>query len=894
MEIKSKITKYYLFVLVGFVLILLVSSMVIQIPSQKLNTKEYPEPPVLQLSQEMANELIEKEWIDQLGSKPIGNAAGDELLRVERILKRQSGKISDEVLIIKKGKLDKLKSKFEDKATDTKGLYFEIRKLKREILLGDPGIDFTGIVCIDNPYVNGSEQIHEIRSRTENTATPGGRLLLIEGAGPDAGVRKLAPNGQPAAFWRPDVSFDGKKVLFCMKEAQKPSYNIYETSLDGKEYRQVTNSEYNDLDPVYSPDGGIIFSTSRCNQYLRCGGSAFRMFILARSDKNGNNIYFISTNNEADYTPAFLPDGRILYTRWEYIDKSVLRIQSLWTVNPDGTNANTYYGNQSHWPDMLMNARPVPNSKKIIFNASCHHDIYAGPLGVIIQEEGMNYPDGLYNLTPPIEWAEVGKGPEDRLYNNEFIAPSCYMAFQTPFPINEDLILVSARKGINPNTNQDSGLPWFDLFLMDYDGNMELVYKGSYNILYAQPVRPRPVPSVIPSSVKWPGKMITADQKADWGVLYSADVYEGSGIPRGMVKALRILEVEAQTYGDGIRSTDSEMNLYRKKGAIPKNQGYHISGETAVSLVMDDATKRIWGTVPVEEDGSVNFKVPPVTGIYFQLLDEKGRALQTMRSITHVMPGETRGCLGCHQTKAITPPPKPSFATRRAPSEITPPVWGDETVNFPRFVQPTLDKYCISCHGSSEPKAGLNLTYRTEPGTLISWPYVSLVYGNNPSTFKEWTEKSIAGMIAPYYVYPNKDEKYPTTETVVPPMTALSYKSKLVDFATSGKHNGVKVTPEEEMRLVAWVDALCPYLGLEEIISQPDIDAESYFKQTPYKGLSYQALMHTAPYIHKAFMQDDFRTQADRIPKDSNGSPVPSLDVKDGKRTYRIPGSTQK
>ncbi len=358
------------------------------------------------------------------------------------------------------------------------------------------------------------------------------------------------------------------------------------------------------------------------------------------------------------------------------------------------------------------------------------------------------------------------------------------------------------------------------------------------------------------------------------------------------MKSLRILEAEAQTYGDGIRSTGRETDIYRKKGAIP-NQGYLTSGETAVSLVMDDATKRIWGTVPVEDDGSVNFKVPPVTGIYFQLLDEKGRALQTMRSITHVMPGETRGCVGCHQTKAITPPPKPSVSTRRAPSEITPPIWGDETVSFPRFVQPALNKYCISCHGGSEPKAGLNLTHRTEPGTKISWPYVSLVYGINPSTYKEWAEKSIAGTIVPYHTYPNKDVKYPTTETVVPPMTALSYKSKLVNFATSGKHHGIKVTPEEEMRLVAWVDALCPYLGMEEIISQPDLGAEAYFKQTPYKGLSYQALMRTAPYIHKAFMQDDFRTQADRIPKDSNGSPVPSLDVKDGKRTYRIPGRNQ-
>ncbi len=100
--------------------------MVIQIPSQKLSKKEYPEPPVIQLTQEIARELIEKEWLDQLGPKPVGDAAEKELFRVERILQRQSGKIPNKALIIKKKELQRLKSLYEDKATDTKGLYFEI------------------------------------------------------------------------------------------------------------------------------------------------------------------------------------------------------------------------------------------------------------------------------------------------------------------------------------------------------------------------------------------------------------------------------------------------------------------------------------------------------------------------------------------------------------------------------------------------------------------------------------------------------------------------------------------------------------------------------------------------------------------------------------------------
>jgi len=838
-------------------------------PSPLIGPESFPEPPTVALPAADAEKLIVQDWLAQRGTKPWAQACREELARIERILQRRN-----------------LAAPTKLAAGDDEQAYLELRRVKRELLLGDPAIDFSRIVCIDNPYVHGSEAIHEVRHRNEDTATMGGRLLVLDGLRPDAAVRKLAPQGAPAAFWRPDVSFDSRKILFCMKSADQPAYHLYEVGVDGSGWRQITDGDYNDLDPIYAPDGGIIFTTSRCNHYLRCGGSKFRMFILARCDYDGKNIYFISANNEVDYLPSFLPDGRLIYTRWEYVDKEVLRIQSLWTVNPDGTGLNVFWGNQSHWPDMLLNARAIPGTTKVIFNACGHHDAYAGPLGIIAPSEGMNYPDGLYNLTPHVPWAEVGNGPADKPYNPDFSAPTCYGAFHTPFPISKDLLLVSARIGKPLPTGRNPDLTYFQLYLMDYDGNMELLYKGAFNVLHAQPIRPRPLPRVIPSSVRWPGKMVRADQTPEPGVLFSADVYEGSGIPRGLAKSLRILEVESQTWCDGKRSTGAEAELYRSKGAFPK---YTLAGETPTSFVMDDTTKRILGTVPVEPDGSVHFKVPPVRSVYFQLLDEKGRCLQTMRSFTHVMPGEKRGCVGCHQTRGVTPDVKPALALSRPPSEITPPPWGDETVSFPRFVQPVLDKHCVRCHGGKEPKAGLDLTHRTEPGTLFSWPYVLLVFGMDPKTIADLPYTSIAGPIFPYHVYPNPEVKLPTADTVVPPMTAMSYRSRLIQKATSGKHHDVRVSPEEEARLVAWVDALCPYLGLEEILAQPDMDPQDYFAQSVYKGLSYSAKMRTAPFVHKAFCQDDFKTQSDRQPRDAAGNPLPSLEVKNGKRIYRIP-----
>ncbi len=838
-------------------------------PSPLIGPESFPEPPTIALTSSVADELLKHDWQAQRGAKSWEAACREELARIERILQRRNAAARTKLV-----------------AGNDEKSYLELRRVKRELMLSDPAIDFSRIVCIDNPYVHGSEAIHEVRHRNEDTATMGGRLLVLDGLRPDAVVRKLAPQGAPAAFWRPDVSFDGTKILFCMKSSDKPAYHLYEVGVDGSGWRQITDGDYNDLDPIYAPDGGIIFTTSRCNHYLRCGGSKFRMFILARCDYDGKNIYFISANNEVDYLPSFLPDGRLIYTRWEYVDKEVLRIQSLWTVNPDGTGLNAFWGNQSHWPDMLLNPRAIPGTSKVIFNATGHHDAYAGPLGIIVPSEGMNYPDGLYNLTPHVPWCEVGAGPADKPYNAEFCAPACFGAFHTPFPIGKDLLLVSARIGRPVRTDHDPDLSYFQLYLMDYDGNMELLYKGAFNIFHAQPVRSRPLPRVIPPNVRWPGKMIAANQKAEPGILFSADVYEGSGIPRGMAKSLRVLEVESQTWCDGKRSTAAEADRYRSKGAFPR---FTLAGETPTSFLMDDATKRILGTVPVEADGSVHFKVPPVQSLYFQLLDEKGRCLQTMRSFTHVMPGEKRGCVGCHQTRGVTPDVKPGIALSRPPSDITPPLWGDETVSFPRFVQPILDKHCISCHGGKEPKAGVDLTHRTEPGTLLSWPYVLLVFGSNPKTIADLPYTSIAGPIFPYHVYPNPEVKFPTADTVVPPMTAMSYRSRLIQKATSGNHHDVRVSPEEEARLVAWVDALCPYLGLEEILAVPDIAPNDYFDQAVHKGLTYPSKMRTAPVVHKAFCQDDFKTQSDRKPKDPAGHPLPSIEVKDRKRVYRIP-----
>lgn len=874
-------------------------------PPAVYGPESLPEPPTKRLAPRAAEAAIEADWLAQLGSLSFAEGAREEFARTERILHRLSTRLTPSAIKRWGKRLAAYREQIDGgtpRSADI--LYRDLRRMKRELLLSDPEIDFSAVLCIDNPYPHGEESAHEIRHRNESAATPGGRLLVVGGLRPDAEVKKLAPEGAPASFWRPDLSYDAKRVVFCMKPANESAFHLYEIGVDGGGFRQLTRGDYNDLDPIHAPDGGIIFTTSRCNHYLRCGGSFWRNFILARCDGDGRNIYFISTNVEADYTPTFLPDGRVLYTRWEYVDKEVFHLQSLWTVNPDGTGASTFWGNQSCWPDMLGQAQPIPGTQKVLFVANGHHHVFDGPLGVLDPREGINYPDGVYNLTPHVPWAEVGEGPADRSYNDRFHAPPCYKAFQTPYPISSDLMLVSARKGKLQKTRSywpDPDPAWFQLYLMDYDGNMELLYRGAYNIFHAQPIRCRAKPRTIPSHVQWPGKIQTPQDQPDQAVFNNPDVYENSGIPRGMVKFLRVLEVESQTYGDGDHSGPREKKIF--SGDVPPLGQYTLWAETPSSLVYDEGIKRVLGTVPVEEDGSVHFKVPPVRSLFFQLLDEKGRCLQTMRSATHGMPGETRGCVGCHETRPVTPPVWSSvpLAMKRAPSKLEEPPWGDETVGFARFVQPILDAHCTRCHGGPEPDGGLDFSHRTVEGTLFTRAYVTLLFGKGSKTTEDLPRTSIAGPLFPYVLYPaSATEPFPTTDSVVPPMTALSHRSRLIEIATGGKHYDVRISPDEEARLVTWVDANCPFLGMEEVLALPDASEEAYYTYSgtgkyshehgyDHRGLSFAPRMRTAPAVHKAFRQDEFNTQSDRLPKDRHGNVLPSMTVKDGKRTYRLP-----
>jgi len=253
--------------------------------------------------------------------------------------------------------------------------------------------------------------------------------------------------------------------------------------------------------------------------------------------------------------------------------------------------------------------------------------------------------------------------------------------------------------------------------------------------------------------------------------------------------------------------------------------------------------ERVLGTVPLEPDGSVAFHAPPGLALHFQLLDERYRALQTMRSFVGVMPGEYRGCQGCHESHSRAPASEGNaLALRSPPRAITPPPWGADTVSYPRYVQPVLDRYCGPCHqGQGEARQKLDLTFR--PGEAwVSEPYVTLI--GRPSWGRRYVPPAnpppgfgIAGML----MVEGYDTTDPAAYRTVAPMTALSYRSPLIEIAGSGQHHDVKVDALNLQRLIAWVDAMCPYSGDEEIRSEPD----PVFQGVEW--LSVRPRLHSAP-----------------------------------------------
>ncbi|MDR3108908.1 MAG: hypothetical protein LBU65_04360, partial [Planctomycetaceae bacterium] len=777
-------------------------------------------PPVKDRTEAESQAIIENEWLFQSGDKPTVERSLQEITWTRELAARISRQYTNVTFTNELKEIASLEQQAKELAAANDGngrdsenreLYFAVRKIKRAITFKNPVIDFDSLMFVDSPMPDGGEWRHETRHRLGYMAVPGGRLMTLKGLSPAGHQTKLMPQ-EPlhGSFWRPDLSYDARRVLVGFKPHNEKNFHIYEINVDGSGSRQLTAGIFDDFDPVYLPDGkNIMFLTTRGHIYVRCmpPTNAFVMARMSLDTKPGDkSLYLISRNGEPEYTPSVMNDGRVIFTRWEYTDKPLWRAQSLWTMNADGSQVQTFWGNQSVWPDLLKDARSIPGSERVMFTGSAHHNWFSGSVGIIDPAKGLNFPDGLTKVTQEVVWPECGNGAVDPKETDVYHTAGHYGSYYSPYPLNENDFLVSAQRIIKGDDGKLREQK-FVLLLMDTNGNRELVFEGDNHILDAQPLRPRTKPPVSPDRVEWPSYEDRDNPQT--GVIYSNNVYENMPEEiRGKAKFLRIWSIEHKTY-----------TYWYKRN--------YVSSGPEISANQSEGVKKIIGTVPIEADGSVSFRAPSGIALHFQLLDENQLALQTMKSFTGVLPGETRGCLGCHESHirtAVTA--RTGKALTRAPSDITPVAWDDITVGYERYVQPTLDKYCGKCHEDPNHDAYKKFNATLRPGFLgFKEPYMTLM--GSPtwgSPYKQRdADKPIGGFgWADTILVESYSTLDPAAYKTYPPMTKLSYKSRLIHRMMSGEHNGVKVSGEDLLRVILWVDAMGPYYGTEEVRQMED------------------------------------------------------------------------
>ncbi len=573
-----------------------------------------------------------------------------------------------------------------------KTLYAAVRSLRRRIILSHPALDFDRLLINKRSANLPGHMCDQYLGRHSR---PGPGLAVLESWKDKPRVRLLlAGKLPPGAVQHPDLSFDAKRVLFAFcdgsrkGDSKRRSHLIYEVTIDGGKVRQVTGTARDpfagargrqtvlieDFDPCYLPDGGFAFISTRSQQFGRCHGSRYvPSYILYRADADGSGFEQISFNEANEWDPSVLHDGRIIYTRWDYINRHDTNFQSVWVTHPDGTGTAHYYGNYSVGPCMIAEATAIPGSRKVVATATDHHGYTAGSIIVIDPVKGQDGGAPLLCVTPEIGFPERG-APKGTMYTPRPL-PADIAASQgnrhrrcaTPHALSEDLFLVAY-----PHESRCA------IYLIDTVGGRELIYYDPEISCFSPiAVRPRPVPPI-------PISTVAGREKEKTGRFYVRDVYQSTQpIERGTIKRLRVSQIISQP----------------------------TRSKPILSHVNNEIIKRILGTVPVEADGSVAFEAPADTPLQFQVLDSDGMAVMTMRSLVYLRPGEMSGCVGCHEPREDTPVIRGRASALRF-RKLEPPAGPryEGGFSFVRTVQPVLDRYCIGCHGLEKTEAGVNLT----------------------------------------------------------------------------------------------------------------------------------------------------------------------------------------
>lgn len=572
--------------------------------------------------------------------------------------------------------------------------------LQREVLLSNPYADFDRMLFVRRK----ANQLGLPQNWQGNCALPAhgydNEIAVLSAWRTDRRRDMLLRPDDGAFVGDVDLSADATRMIFS-SIGTHGRWQIFEMRTDGSGLRQVTPGDEPDVDnydPCYLPDGRIMFCSTRCFHGVPCVGGGNTVANLCRMNPDGTEIRQICFDQDHNWCPTVLNNGRVLYSRWEYSDSPHYFTRLLFHMNPDGTNQSEYYGSNSMWPNSVFYARPLPgHPTKVVGVVSGHHGVpRMGELVVFDPARGRHEADGAVQRIP-------GRARRVQPIIRDALVDNSWPRFLHPYPLSQKLFLVACQ----PTSHSEWGI-----FLVDAFDNMVLLAEESgYAYLEPIPLRSTTPPPVIPDKV---------DLSRRDAVVYLSDVYSGpglAGVPRGTVKRLRV---------------------YEPHYAYP-GMGGHIN----IGIDGPWDGRRILGTVPVELDGSACFRVPANTPMAVQPLDADGRALQVMRSWFTAMPGEVLSCVGCHESQNSSPNTSSTLASQRTPIDIDPWYGPARGFSFRREVQPVLDRYCVGCH-DGQPRSGLATTLDLRV--------------NGPASFRNFTPSYVA--LHPFVRRPGPESDY--------------------------------------------------------------------------------------------------------------------------------------
>lgn len=637
---------------------------------------------------------------------------------------------------------------------------------KRAILLANPLLNGDKILTVRYQLGNRDRRAMAPELGTQSNNWSNQESARRKGFNADiVELSNLRDEVQIRTIYKPDntssiadlkLHWDGDRAMFTQTMSDN-RWNVFEVKLNNGDCKKLIDNPEPDLefyDGTYLPDGRIIANSNIGYQGVPCVNGSDPVGNMVLYTPQSKNLRRLTFDQDANWNPVIMNNGRVMYTRWEYTDLTHYYTRIVMNMNPDGTEQKALYGSGAMFPNSTFDVQPLPGyASAFVGIISGHHGVArSGRLILFDPAKARKGAAGMLQEIPHRN-RPIVEEVKDRLVDGvwpQFIKPS---------PLNDTYFLVAAKLDKND---------LWGIYLVDKFDNVTCLHKMEGEG-YISPiaVRKTVTPPAIPDRVKLDDKQAT---------VFIQDIYEGEGlkgIPRGTVKSLRL-----HAYEYAYVQTQSDHNWHGIQS------GWDI--------------KRMLGTVPVEEDGSVIFKIPANTPVSIQPLDKDGVAVQWMRSWLTGQPGEIVSCVGCHEDQNQIVIPKRVIASQKAPHALTPPEGGTRSFTFDLEVQPILDRACIACH-NGEGKA-FDLRGGKKDGRGYGTSYLNL----HPYVHRQGGEGDMV-VLYPYEYHPNTSE--------------------LVRLLKKGHYN-VQLTDAEWRKIYNWIDYNAPDKG--------------YFNANVLKSFPYQ------------------------------------------------------